>query len=85
MREDEPTLLYQIRVEGHLSQQWAPWFGGGTITRAAGGETLLVCPVVDQAALYGLLKKVRDLGLPLLSVHRLPQPHDTHAQEAPDA
>ncbi len=66
----EPRV-YQIRLEGHLGPQWTDWFGGLTITLADNGETLLTGPVVDQAALHGLLKKVRDLGMPLLSVTRL--------------
>lgn len=68
----EPTV-YQIRVKGHLGEQWAEWFGGLSITLENNGETLLTGPLVDQAALYGLLKKVRDLGLPLLSVMLVPQ------------
>ena len=63
--------VYQIRVEGHLGPQWTDWFGGLAITPEATGATLLTGPVVDQAALYGLLRRVRDLGLPLLSVIRL--------------
>ena len=66
---DQP-MVYQIRIKGHLGPQWADWFGGLTITLEEGGETLLTCPVADQAALYGLLRKVRDLGLPLISVTR---------------
>jgi hypothetical protein len=61
-------LVYQIRIEGHLGRQWADWFEGLAITLEDTGETLLTGPVVDQAALHGLLKKVRDLGMPLLSV-----------------
>jgi hypothetical protein len=61
-------MACQIRVDGHLGQQWADWFDGLTITLEDSGETLLSGPVVDQAALHGLLKKVRDLGMPLLSV-----------------
>jgi hypothetical protein len=61
-------MVCQIRIEGHLGQQWADWFDGLTITLEDSGETLLSGPVVDQAALHGLLKKVRDLGMPLLSV-----------------
>jgi len=61
-------LVYQIRIKGHLGRQWADWFGGLTITLEDNGETLLTGPVVDQAALYGLLRKVRDVGIPLLSV-----------------
>ncbi len=59
---------YQIRIAGHLSDQWADWFGGVKITLEANGNTLLTCPVIDQAALHGLLRKVRDLGMPLISV-----------------
>ena len=61
-------MVYQIRIEGHLGDQWADWFGGLTITLEENGNTLLIGPVVDQAALFGLLKKVRDLGLPLVSI-----------------
>jgi hypothetical protein len=62
-------IFYQIRIKGHLSPQWTDWFERLTITLEDNGETLLTGPVVDQAALYGLLKKVRDLGLPLISVN----------------
>ncbi len=65
----QPTI-YQIRIKGHLGCQWTDWFGGLTITLEDNGDTLLTGPVVDQAALYGLLKKVRDLGMPLVSVNR---------------
>ena len=61
-------VVYQIRIKGHLSREWTDWFEGLTITLEKGGDTLLTGPVVDQAALHGLLKKVRDLGMPLLSV-----------------
>ena len=60
--------LYEIRIKGHLADRWVHWFGGLTITLEEGGNTLLTGPVVDQSALHGLLRKVRDLGLPLLSV-----------------
>jgi hypothetical protein len=67
---DQP-IVYQIRIEGHLSRHWTDWFEGLTITALDNGETLLTGPVVDQAALHGLLRKVRDLGIILLSVVRV--------------
>ena len=74
-------LVYQIRIKGHLGGQWTDWFEGLTLTLEEDGNTLLTGPVVDQAALHGLLKKVRDLGMPLLSVNRV-EPgqadNDTH-------
>jgi len=65
------ALIYQIRVRGHLGRQWTDWFEGLTITPDESGDTLLTGMVVDQAALHGLLKKVRDLGMPLISVIRV--------------
>ena len=59
---------YQIRIKGHLDRRWTEWFEGLAITPEENGDTLLTGPVADQAALYGLLKKVRDLGMPLVSV-----------------
>lgn len=64
-------MVYEIKVEGHLGGQWTDWFGGLTITLENNGDTLLTGPVMDQAALYGLLKKVRDLGMALVSVNRV--------------
>jgi len=61
-------MVYQIRVKGHLGGAWQSWFDGVRITLKEDGETLLTGPVIDQAALHGLLRKVRDIGLPLLSV-----------------
>ena len=62
------TAYYEIRLKGQLNARWADWFDGMTITLGNNGDTLLSGPVVDQAALHGLLKKVRDVGLTLLSV-----------------
>ena len=67
-RESE---YYVIRLAGHLDQRWAEWFDGLSLTHQGDGTTVLHGPVVDQAALHGLLQKVRDLGLPLLSVTSL--------------
>jgi hypothetical protein len=61
-------MVYQIRLKGHLDSQWSDWFAGLSITLEDNGDTLLTGPVADQAALHGLLKKVRDLGMPLVSV-----------------
>jgi hypothetical protein len=68
--KNEPGL-YEIRVEGHLQDRWAGWFEGMSISLEENSETLLAGPVIDQAALHGLLKKVRDLGMPLISVTRV--------------
>ena len=70
---DRP-IVYQIRVKGHLGPQWTDWFGGVTIALEDNGDTLLTCPVADQAALHGLLRKVRDLGMPLISAIRVEPP-----------
>ena len=67
------STVYQIRIEGHLGHEWTDWFEGLTITLEEDGDTLLTGPVIDQAALHGLLKKVRDLGMPLVSVSPLEQ------------
>jgi hypothetical protein len=64
---DRPRV-YQITVEGHLRPQWAAWFDGLSITLGERGGTVLTGPVRDQAALHGLIKKIRDLGMPLLSI-----------------
>ena len=68
--ESDPgqPLVYQIRIKGQLGRQWTDWFEGLTLTALDNGETLLTGAVVDQAALHGVLRKVRDLGIPLLSV-----------------
>ena len=66
---DQP-MIYQIRIRGHLDRRWTEWFGEVSINLEDNGETLLTGQVADQAALHGLLRKVRDLGLPLISVTR---------------
>ena len=60
--------VYEIRVKGHLDGHWSDWFGGLKVTNLGNGETLLSGNIVDQAALHGVLIKVRDLGLPLMAV-----------------
>jgi hypothetical protein len=77
------SMIYQIRVRGYLDSLWTDWFGGLAITLEDNGDTLLTGPVVDQAALHGLLKKVRDLGLPLISVNQVPplEPTDQPSKE----
>lgn len=75
----EPEL-YEIRLKGHLDDRWADWFESLTITLEDNGDTLLTGPVVDQAALHSLLRKVRDLGIPLLSVMRV-EPGQADASE----
>jgi hypothetical protein len=62
---------YEIRLKGHLDSRWAAWFDGLSLTNSSDGTTIICGPVVDQAALYGLLQKVRDLGLPLVSVNQV--------------
>ncbi len=83
-REVDQPIFYQIRIKGHLGCLWVDWFEGLTITLEENGDTLLTGPVIDQSALHGLLRKVRDLGLPLLSVNSVgpnlqvnkPAPHE---------
>jgi len=78
--ESDPGQLldYQIRIKGHLGRQWTDWFGGLTITLESNGDTLLTGSVVDQAALHGVLRKVRDVAMPLVSVIRV-KPDPPHA------
>lgn len=73
---EHPANRYEIRVHGHLDPRWAAHFEGLRLTRDSDGTTLIAGPVVDQAALHGLLRRVRDLGLPLVSVLNV----DTHRQ-----
>ncbi len=67
----DKVTIYQIRIGGQLGELWQAWFAEMTLTQADNGDTLLTGPVVDQAALHGLLRKVRDLGLPLISVTQI--------------
>jgi hypothetical protein len=69
--EQKQPNIYQIRIKGHLDDRRSDWFEGMAIRREEGGDTLLTGPVVDDAALHGLLKRVRDLGMPLISVNRI--------------
>ena len=73
-RHDEPGR-YEIRLKGHLDSRWAAWFDGLSLTRDSDGTTIIHGPVTDQAALYGLLQKTRDLGLPLISVNHVDPDH----------
>ncbi len=79
-RDASRPVVYQIRIQGHLGSQWTDWFEGLTITLEENGDTLLAGTVIDQAALHGLLKKVRDLGMPLLSVNSI----EPGRQDVPD-
>ncbi|APV43611.1 hypothetical protein Dform_00248 [Dehalogenimonas formicexedens] len=75
---DQP-VVYQIRVKGHLGAQWEGWFQGLSITQEENGDTLLTGLVIDQSSLHGLLKKVRDLGLSLVSVTPIENGHVDHS------
>jgi hypothetical protein len=72
---DPDTGRYEIRLSGHLEARWAAWFDGLTVSHEGDGTTVISGPVADQAALHGLLQRVRDLGLPLVSVTRHTPPH----------
>ena len=78
------TGRYEIRLKGHLDTRWAAWFDGLSLTKESDGTTIIHGPVADQAALYGLLQKTRDLGLPLISVNHVdpdhPRPPATEAR-----
>ena len=68
--------IYRIQVQGHLDDRWSEWLGGPAVQRRDDGTTALVGPIVDQAALHGVIARIRDLGLPLLAVNRLAEPRD---------
>jgi hypothetical protein len=82
-RAPDQVKIFQIRIRGHLSQQWTDWFEGLTITLEEDGNTLLNGPVVDQSALHGILKRIRDLGMPLLSVNSVDADQTTNANIDP--
>jgi hypothetical protein len=69
--DSSQPMAYQIEIQGHLDLRWTDWFGGVTITLEENGNTFLTSPVIDQSALFGLIKKVRDLAMPLISVVRV--------------
>jgi hypothetical protein len=75
--------VYEIRVKGHLDGRWSEWFEGLEITNLENGEAMLSGDIVDQAALHGLLTRVRDLGLPLVGVRRLDPPSEQDSARAP--
>jgi hypothetical protein len=79
--EKAESLIYQIRIKGHLDRKWADWFSGLSITSLENGETLLTGPVLDQAALHGLIRKVRDISLPLVAVIQV----ESKQADVPDA
>ena len=70
------TMVYQFKIKGSLDSQWSDWFDSLTITTDDEGNTLLTGPVIDDAALYGLIKKVRDLGMTLISFNQIKSGHD---------
>lgn len=74
----DEAATYEIRLKGHLPQRWVGWFGDAAIGLEEDGTTRLTCTAIDQAALHGLLRKVRDLGLPLVSVIRTAEPHSSN-------
>jgi hypothetical protein len=74
------TMVYQIRIKGHFGHQWTDWFGNLSIFLEGNGDTLITGPVPDQAALHGLLKKIRDLGAPLISIIRS-EPEQTNVSD----
>jgi hypothetical protein len=74
-------MKYHVRLQGELGPEWADWFGGAAASQEGAGVTLLTCEVPDQAALHGLLRKLRDLGVPLISITR-PEPDEEDASDA---
>ncbi len=81
MKHGTGSDYYKIRVKGHLEKHWETWFDGMTLTAKPIGETLLSGLVRDQAALHGVIDRIRDLGLPLLSVRRVEPPNDNSQEQ----
>ena len=75
-REYDQPAIYEIRLKGRLDPRWSRWFAGLQIVPQPNGETLLICPILDQSALYGVISRMRDLGLVLVSIRRLPRKND---------
>ena len=71
LQQEPAGEIYEIKLKGHLNESWADWFDGMAFTHESDGTTMLTGAIFDQAALHGLLKKIRDLGMPLLAVNRL--------------
>jgi hypothetical protein len=80
---DESEMVYEIRLKGHMNRQWANWFNSMSITLEENGDTLLTGPVIDQAALHGLLRRIRDLGIPLLALNCIENDEGDDAGSAP--
>jgi hypothetical protein len=72
---EQTSVPYVIRIKGHLDARWATWFDGMTLTNESDGRATIVGPVVDQAALHGLLQKLRDVGIPLISLEQVETDH----------
>ena len=79
--QDDLSAPYEIRLKGHLDARWSDWFDGLKISLEDNGNTCLTGPIVDQAALHGLLAKIRDLGLPLISLTRVSSPQETEHRD----
>ena len=75
-REYDQPAIYEIRLKGRLDSRWSGWFASLQIVPQPNGETLLICPILDQSALYGVISRMRDLGLVLVSIRRLPREND---------
>lgn len=79
----DPVQHYAITVRGHLAPRWSAWFDGLELTLTDDGNTVISGPITDQSALHGLLQRLRDLGIPLISLATIPFPNDTNQPERP--